>query len=404
MTTSARPAPAQPLSRQRQIVILAAVAIAALALFFGVPLIGKLLTPKPAPPPPPPPAGTFRATEDQWKSLQITTVQATGFVPEAETEGKIATDDDRTTQVFSPFTGRITAVFAKLGDSVRAGGPLFAIDAAEIVQAQSDVATAAAQVRQTAAAQARQQALYKESGAALKDVQQSETDFAAAQAALNAARGRLRVLGQSAAQARAVESGRSGGQTMVTSPISGVVIQRSVGVGQNLASLSNNGGGTPAMTVSDLSKVWLVGNLRESDAPRARIGQRAQVRVEAFPGEVFEGTINYVAPMVDPATHRVVVRAAIDNPGRRLKPEMIATFGLITGEASQGVAVPTDGVIYEGDTARVWVALPGRLLALREIKVGETAHGMVEVTAGLSPGDRVVTGGALFIDRASKGD
>jgi cobalt-zinc-cadmium efflux system membrane fusion protein len=369
-----------------------------------VPLIGKLLTPKPAPPPPPPPAGTFRATDDQWKSLKITTVQAAGFVPEAETEGKIATDDDRTTQVFSPFTGRITAVFAKLGDSVRAGGPLFAIDAAEIVQAQSDVATAAAQVRQTAAAQTRLQALYKESGAALKDVQQSETDYAAAEAALTAARGRLRVLGQSSAQARAVESGQAAGQTTVTSPISGVVIQRSVGVGQNLASLSNNGGGTPAMTVSDLSKVWLVGNLRESDAPRARIGQRAQVKVEAFPGEVFDGVINYVAPTVDPTTHRVVVRAAIDNPGGRLKPEMFATFSLITGEASPGIAVPADGVIYEGDTARVWVALPGHLLALRDIKTGETAQGMVQVTAGLSPGDQVVTGGALFIDRASKGD
>jgi cobalt-zinc-cadmium efflux system membrane fusion protein len=126
--------------------------------------------------------------------------------------------------------------------------------------------------------------------------------------------------------------------------------------------------------------------------------------VEAFPGEVFEATVNYVAPTVDPTTHRVIVRATIDNPGGRLKPEMIATFGLITGEASHGIAVPTDGVIYEGDTARVWVALPGRLLALREIKTGETAHGMVEVTSGLSPGDRVVTGGALFIDRASKGD
>jgi cobalt-zinc-cadmium efflux system membrane fusion protein len=108
--------------------------------------------------------------------------------------------------------------------------------------------------------------------------------------------------------------------------------------------------------------------------------------------------------MVDPATRRVTVRAQVANPGGELKPEMFATFDLITGAASSAVGVPEQAVIFEGDTARVWVSRGGRLLELRTIKTGQTVGGMVEVLSGLSAGETVVTSGSLFIDRAAKGD
>jgi cobalt-zinc-cadmium efflux system membrane fusion protein len=98
------------------------------------------------------------------------------------------------------------------------------------------------------------------------------------------------------------------------------------------------------------------------------------------------------------------VRGEIANPDGLLKPEMFATFGLITGPESTAVGVPEQAVIYEADTARVWVAGPRRTLALRQIKAGETRDGMVQVLSGLAPGERVVTSGSLFIDRASQGD
>jgi cobalt-zinc-cadmium efflux system membrane fusion protein len=393
--------------RGRQWVILAVIGVFALALFLLIPVIGRLLATKPLPPVPAPPAGTFQATNEQWATLGFAKVQTMDFVPSDSTEGKIAVDDTRTTAVFSPYTGRITRVMAKVGDHVRAGQPLFALDAAEFVQGQSDLLTAAAQVRQTKAALDRLQVLLKENGAAVKDVQQAQTDFATAQAALEAARNRLRVLGMGAAQIAAAEAGAAARgivpDTVVVSPIAGVVTQRAVGAGQNLASLANNGGGTPAFTVSDLSQVWLVGDLREADAPLAKVGESIEVRVGALPGKVFHAKVDFVSPMVDPATRRVIVRADIANPGGELLPEMYATFDLITGPSEQAVGVPVEAVIYEGDTARLWVARPGHLLALRNIKTGRTHDGMVEVLSGLQPGEQVVTSGSLFIDRASKG-
>jgi cobalt-zinc-cadmium efflux system membrane fusion protein len=406
-TTRVLPPIDQGLPVRRQVIILASASAAVLAILFGLPALGNVFAPKPAPPPPAPPPGAFRVTQDQWQALTITPVKATGFSAVLETEGKIATDDDKTTQVYSPFSGRVTHVFAKIGDVVRAGQPLFAIDAAEFVQAQNDLASAHAQLALTRAAEARQHALYSINGAALKDWQQSQTDLANAEAGLAAVRNRLRILGKSDADISAMEArplGRSlTPEAVVSSPISGVVIQRAIGVGQNLGSVTN-GGSNPAFQVSDLSTVWLVGNVREVDSPLAKVGQPIQVRVTALPGRVFNAKVDYVAPTVDPVSRRVTVRAAIANPDGVLKPEMFANFSLTTGGESTSVGVPADAVIYEGDTARVWVAKSGGLLELRQVRTGETQNGLVEVRSGLSPSDRVVTGGALFIDRAAKSD
>jgi cobalt-zinc-cadmium efflux system membrane fusion protein len=100
----------------------------------------------------------------------------------------------------------------------------------------------------------------------------------------------------------------------------------------------------------------------------------------------------------------VTVRAEIANPGGALKPEMFASFSLLTAPDSQAVGVPAEAVLFEGDAARVWVAGAGRTLALREIHAGRTQGGMIEVLSGLTAGERVVTSGSVFIDRAAQGD
>jgi cobalt-zinc-cadmium efflux system membrane fusion protein len=98
------------------------------------------------------------------------------------------------------------------------------------------------------------------------------------------------------------------------------------------------------------------------------------------------------------------VRADVENPDGALKPGMFANFSIITGETATGPAVPQEAIVYEGDHARVWVAGVGDTLALREIRTGRISDGMVEVRAGLSAGEQVVTSGTIFIDRAARAD
>jgi cobalt-zinc-cadmium efflux system membrane fusion protein len=113
----------------------------------------------------------------------------------------------------------------------------------------------------------------------------------------------------------------------------------------------------------------------------------------------------FVAPSIDPTTHRLPVRAEIENADGALKPEMFAAFSIITGNARSSPAVPDSAVVYEGDKARVFVADPAaKTVAIREIRVGRVEDGVVEVADGLQAGDHVVTSGSLFIDRATQGD
>jgi len=363
----------------------------------------------------------FKATPQQWAGFAIAPVAERTFAPVQETDGKIAFDDDLTTPVFTPYSGRVTNLFARAGDTVRRGDPLLAVQASEFVQGENDLITAAAALK-TARAQLnlaqisenRQHALLLAQGGAMKDWQQSQADLASAEAglrsaqiALGAVRNRLRILGKTDHEIDAMQTApdtvRFSPEALIAAPISGVVTQRQVGLGQNIVSQSN-GGATPLFLIGDLSRVWLLANAREADAQVIHPGDPVAVHVPAYPGQVFTARISYVAPSIDPNTHRLPVRAEVDNAGLALKPEMLASFRITTGSATVSPAVPESAVVYEEDTAHVWVAREAdRTLAIREIKTGRISDGMVQVLAGLRAGELVVTAGSLFIDRAVGG-
>jgi cobalt-zinc-cadmium efflux system membrane fusion protein len=209
------------------------------------------------------------------------------------------------------------------------------------------------------------------------------------------------VLGRSTAQIARIEETRMVDAVVpVTAPIGGTVVQRRVGPGQWLST----GGSEPVFTIADLSTMWLVAAVRELDAPMIRTGQAVEVMVGALPGRTFPARITTVGAGLDPTTRRLTVRAEVEDPDRLLKPEMFATFRISVGEGRENVAVPVNAVIYRGSEASVWVALDGNRFILRRIAPGMRSGDMLEVVDGLKPGERVVTGGALFIDRAARID
>ena len=182
-------------------------------------------------------------------------------------------------------------------------------------------------------------------------------------------------------------------------PIRGVVVDRQIGPGQ----YAQSGAATPVYTIADLSSVWLIANVREADAAKVRRGQSVEVRVLAYPDRTFSARVVYVAPTIDSNTHRLTVRAVIDNADGALKPEMFATFVITTSAADQSPAVPEGAVVYEGEAAHIWVLQSDNSLIVRPIRAGRTNDGFVEILEGLKPGERVVTRGSLFIDRAAAG-
>jgi cobalt-zinc-cadmium efflux system membrane fusion protein len=130
------------------------------------------------------------------------------------------------------------------------------------------------------------------------------------------------------------------------------------------------------------------------------VGQSVEVRVLAYPQRDFKARVTHVAALVDPVTHRLPVRAEIDNRDGALKPDMFANFRILTSDASESPAVPEAAVVHEGDSAHVWV-VAGDLLSYRAIKTGRSNDALVEVLEGLKAGERIVTKGGLFIDQAA---
>jgi len=373
----------------------AALIIAALAVWLGGRVFGPQEAPAAGASSPP---GTFRASAQQLKTLTVEAVQTHGFVSEELTEGKIAVNGDHTTPVFSPYSGRVTRVIAGLGDIVKAGAPLATLEASEFVQAQNDLSTAAAQVKIARINETRKHALLDAKGGSLQDWQQAQADLTTAETALSSVRNRLSILGLSAADIAALASARTMNPVAtLTAPIAGVVVDRQVGPGQVLQA----GSGTPVFTIADPSTVWLLANVREADAGLVKLGQSVEVHVLAYPKRAFKARVSYVAALVDSVTHRLPVRAEIDNRDGALKPEMFANFRIITGDESESPAVPAAAVVYEGDAAHVWVVAGDGLLELRAIHTGRSNDGLVEVLDGLKPGERVVTKGGLFIDQAA---
>jgi membrane fusion protein, heavy metal efflux system len=329
------------------------------------------------------------------------------------TEGKIAVDEDRSTPIFSPYAGRVTKLFVKPGEIVTPGQTLFTVEATDMVQAQNDFISASTALNKARSTlnlaqinDKRQRLLYEGKAVPLKEVQQAqgtldaaENDVRSADVALEASRNRLRILGKTDQEITEFQTkGTINPATPIYAPIGGTIVQRKVGPGQYVGS----GASDPVFVIGDLSTVWVVAYIRETEAPMVRIGQPIYFTVLAYPDRSFPAKISYVATALDPVTRRLLVRASVDNSAGVLKPEMFASVKILTGEGETAIAVPRDAIIHEGERARVWVARDhDTAIELRQIKVGLTNGTMVEVLDGLAPSDRVITRGSLFIDRVA---
>jgi cobalt-zinc-cadmium efflux system membrane fusion protein len=368
------------------------------------PPMGRDESPRPHP-------NDFMLHEQEAKSLKVEPVELRSFREERTAVGRIAFNDERTTSIFAPFQGRVVRLIAKPGDVIHPGSPLLVIDSPDLVQANADLIAASQAVKKAenqlslAERVARRQELLHEAGAsALKDLEQATTDFInarndlkTAEGQLTAARNRLRApFSKSDTAIAEIEATHQVDRVAeILSPITGTVTARKVNPGQFVRADNTD----PMFSIGDLSLMWMIANVAETDIPPIKLGQDVAVQVMAYPREIFRARITYIGASVDPAVHRVTVRAEIPNPENKLKPDMFATFQIITGGPTQSPSVPVGAVVREGDgTMAVFVMTDRQRLTKRTVKVGLQQNGFVQVVEGLKPGELVATASALFLE------
>ncbi|WP_296559983.1 efflux RND transporter periplasmic adaptor subunit [Pigmentiphaga sp.] len=356
----------------------------------------------------------FRPTERQWKALAVQPVQMKVFDTQVTTEGKIAIDENRATRIFAPFSGRVTKLLAGSGDRVTRGQQLFVVEAADSIDAQKDFVSvlgdinkAKTQVELTSVVEQRLASLYQDEAVPKKDWDEAraaltaaQTDLHSSEIALQAVRNRLLLLGKTDAEiARFRETGKISPDAPVYSPIAGIVLQRNVGPGQYLDAGAADG--TPALLVGDVSRVWLAGYVREAEAALVKVGQNVDFSILTLPGQRFQAKVDYVGSSLDPESRRLLVRASVDNATGVLKPEMFANVRIVIDRTAPSPAIPKQAVIHEGSMERVWIAHDDGAVELRPVRTGVVNGDLVQIVDGLAEGDKVVSGGSLFIDRAA---
>ncbi|HYB41965.1 MAG TPA: efflux RND transporter periplasmic adaptor subunit [Candidatus Methylomirabilis sp.] len=364
-------------------------------------------------PPPPAEAGVLTVDESQLQWIAVAPVELRLFRVERSATGRIAFDEDRTTPVFPAYGGRVVQITGRPGDEVQPGSPLAQIDAPDLVQAESDFIAAAASLKKARnqaelaeRTSARQADLYGVRAVAKKDLEQAESDLRSAESDLRAAEGayaasrdRLRLFGKSDGDvARLEESRQVDPHMLLVAPIGGVVTSRKVGPGQYIKPDNPD----PVFTIADLSTMWLFANVAEPDIPLVQVGQTVEVRVLAYPTEVFRARITTIGAAVDPLTRRVAVRAEVANPDHKLKPDMFASFRILTDAEVRSPAVPVGALIRDGDRTIVWVETAPRRLLRREVVTGLQQGATVQVLSGLDAGERVVVDGGLLLTNAQQ--
>lgn len=343
-----------------------------------------------------PAAQSVDLTEKQTSSLKIGPAESRKFETLRTAVGTIDFNQNLLVQVYSQYPGKILKASFNVGDDVKQGDILFTIDSTDLLQAEFSLLSSAGVLELQKRTLARATQLLKAGGSAQKDIDQATSDQQTAEGNFKAAKNAVRIFGKTDDEIEQIVTQRRVDSTLlVASPISGKVITRNASPG-----LLTQPGNAPApYSVADLSTMWMIANVIETDAPAYKLGQEVDVKVPAYPETVFKGHVTTVGSMIDPNTHRQLVRSEIADPHHLLRPGMFASFVIRTGDPVYSVAVPVAAVVREGDgTMTVWVTTDHRRFSKRIVKIGQQQqNGWSQILDGLAPSELVVTEGAVFL-------
>jgi membrane fusion protein, heavy metal efflux system len=334
-------------------------------------------------------------TESQVDAVRIAPVGRSSFDQLRQAVGSIDFNQNMLVQVFTPYQGRIIASYANVGDRVEKGQMLFTIDSPDLLQASSNLISAAGVLVLQTRNLKRLTETLRGGGGAQKDVDQATSDHQAAEGALRAARDAMRIFGKTDAEVEKIITDRKADSKLVVrNSISGLVTARTAAPG-----LFVQPGNAPApFTVADTSTMWMIANVVESDSALLRVGQEVRVRVAAYPDREFEGSIVVVGALVDPQTRRIMVRSEIKDPDRLLRAGMFANFTIRVGDPIEATSAPNSAIVREGDgTMTLWATTDRRHFEKRTVRTGLRQRGETQIVEGVQPGDLVVSDGALFL-------
>jgi cobalt-zinc-cadmium efflux system membrane fusion protein len=338
--------------------------------------------------------GNVRLSDAQRGHIQIQEVQSAVFHRTIEATGVVDFDNDQATSVLAPFSGPVSRLLVSLGQQVKKGDALAAVDSPDFAAAISAYQKALATARTNRKLADLDRDLLAHNGVAQREAAQAETDAANAEADRDAA---LQELVSLQVPAATIQSIQAGGKVervegMIRAPVAGTVVERLVTPGQLLEA-----GTTPCFTVADLSRVWVMAQVFGADLAAVSVGDAAEVN-SGIGSKSFSGKVDNIAALVDPDTRAVAVRVVVDNPGDLLKKQMYVRVRVQARQESRGLLVPVSAILRDDENLPfVYQLQADGSLARRHVTLGSRTGDAYDIAEGLSAADKIVVDGALFL-------
>lgn len=308
--------------------------------------------------------------------------------------GTIMADAYREVKVVAVVGGIITRVHVELGTSVKRGAPLATLFSAELAEAQTKYLSMRAMLTADHQKLQRTQQLVAIGAASRQELEDVTAVHASHATEVAAARQRLLLLGLSQAHVEALsQPSQIVSEVAVPAPITGVITGRAANLGQVV------GMGQELFVVTDLSRVWAIGDLYEQDFSTVRVGSEAALTTLAYPGLTLRGRVSYIDPRLEPQTRTAKIRVEVPNPEAKLRLGMYVTMAFTTSAGAPTVVIPRSAVQTIGGRHVVFVPAPdeeGKFLP-RPVQLGPLHGALVAVHQGVQPGESVVTEGSFLL-------
>ncbi len=340
---------------------------------------------------------TLSAEESSRVGLVVQPVARSDFRTHRDFPAIVQPNQRNMAEITTLVRGRVVEVYADLGQEVKANAPLAILYSSELGLAQSAYLKAKAKLHVAEQAFNRAQFLLQEQVIGEAELQRRQAELLSAQAEGNESHDRLKLLGMNDEEFRRLERSRQIRSVVpIVAPFGGRIIGRKLTRGEVVETTEN------LFVIADLSEVWVLANIPEKDIPfvhsvHASGGTQVDVRINAYPKEVFKGTITYVGDVLDPVTRTMQLRIELPNQDGRLKPEMFSTIRLYSESQPDRLAVPEAALQRDQGRTFVFVQRGANEYEMREVHIGESNGTLTSILSGLNEGEPVVTHGAFVL-------
>ncbi len=337
-------------------------------------------------------AQTFHIEQQQLSHIEIVPVQKENLPRTLRLTGAVAYNAFLTTPVFAAIGGPVHEILVAPGQGVSKGQPLLTVTSPDYSATRSAYLKARNAYALADKLYNRAQDLFSHGAIAQADLEQAESNRTQAHADLESSADALRALGLKDPEALAKNPVQSTAEIPVIAPVGGEIVERLVGPGQLLQS-----GATQCFTISDTSSVWVLVNVYQSDLGFVRIGQDVEISTDSYP-EKFHGKISYIAPGLDATTRTLQARIVTQNPAKKLKKDMYVNATVRAASLQNVLTVPDAAVLRDTENEPfVYIQTGTTEFARRQVTLGDSSNGRVQLASGVKEGEHVAGNGSLFL-------